>query len=623
MCGIAGMLFSRGQSIDEQLLRRMGEVQRHRGPDHLGLFLKDNIGFAHTRLSILDLSPAGNQPFVNDRFVLAFNGEIYNYQEIGRQLQKQNVEIRGSSDTAVLFAALITWGTAKTLRAIRGMFAFSFCDLQSGTVYLCRDRLGIKPLVWCYCDKRLYWASEVKAIAAAKPIEPDPIKTLYATLSVADDSGFRTAFRGVRSVPPGCYLECQPGHEPVEHEYYCLADEVDKSYYQQLDRTSKSEVVRQFSELLDQSVQRMLMSDVRMGVFVSGGIDSSVIAESAARQDSSIAFFTANVTGRYSEFPDAQALSVQIGRELLDAKFTPEMLLAEWARSTWHYEFPIVRHVNALPLGVVARLAQATGVKPVLTGDGSDELFLGYPPVLAQRYRTPAVMPVELIKRAYGMIPRVREFLFPELNGSREAFISLAVQDFEAARFRERAQAAYSFLPQRQAAEHLQCLTMVQNGLVSLLHRNDRMGMMASIESRFPFLDEDLVHFAANLPVKFKIRAVPRFYNPMHPFLEDKWIVRRAAEGRLQPALIHKRKKGFPLYGHKNVRVRPGFFRHGYVESLVGLSLRGEDYMLRTSDAYFVAKLVSVEVFGRLFAFQQQCDDVTEHLLKYVYLELN
>ena len=622
MCGIAGILLPHGRSVDDTMLARMGQTQQHRGPDHFGVFCRENLGLAHNRLSILDLSPAGHQPVVSDRYALAFNGEIYNHQHIRKQLEERDVVVDSSSDTATLFAALCTWGVPKTLAELRGMFAFSFCDLATQKVYLCRDRLGIKPLVWTFLHGGLFWASEVKAIAAAVSVEPDPIKTLYATLSVADDSGYRTAFHRVRSVPPGCYLECDAGAPPVEHEYYCLADEVDEVYYRELNQLPREELIRQFRHLFDQSVKRMLMSDVRVGIFVSGGIDSAVIAESATRQDDTADLFTANVTGQFSELADAQALSKQLGRKVHEAQFTPEMLLSEWARATWHYEFPIVRHVNALPLAVVAQLAHERGIKPVLTGEGSDELFMGYPPILTERFRGLALWPVEALKRIYGLAPRVQKYLFPEPSQSREAFLSLAVQDFEAARFRERGEDSYSFLPAKQAAEHFQCLAMVQNGLVSLLHRNDRMGMLASIESRFPFLDEDLLHFAANLPVRFKIRPVPRWHNTMHPFLEDKWVVRRMAEQRLSKSLVRKKKIGFPLYGHKHVRVKPGFFLNGYLESAIGLSRNGEDFMLRHSNTYYVAKLASVEVFGRLFSLKQSVEQVSEHLKQFGYLEI-
>lgn len=619
MCGIAGVLLNSPDRVSEELLTRMGMAQSHRGPDSFAVYSKDRFGVAHNRLSILDLSPAGNQPFKDGSSVLVYNGEIYNYLSLKRDLAQEGVEVSGTSDTAVLFACLVHWGVPKTLQMIRGMFAFAFYDADKETVYLCRDRLGIKPLFWLYDAAGLYWASEVKSLAAGVTIKVDSIQTLFSLASIGEKLNETTVFEHVRHVPPGHFLCFQAGGaSPQLTSYYDILEDIDEAYYRELDKMSKPVLLDCFQKILSDSVQGMLMSDAPMGIFVSGGIDSSLIASIATNYDNNLSLFTANVTGQYTEFPDAQLLASHLKKQLYDAKFEPEMLLSHWAMATYHYETPIVIHTNAVPFSRVAALAHSKGVKAVLTGEGADELFLGYPTLLTRRLNGIAKMPVELLKSAYEVVPGLREYLFPNEKQTISGFMDLLVQGFDRQRLREKGYEAYSFLSKKLIEDQYLSIQMIREGLIALLFRNDRMGMLASIESRFPFLDESMIRFAINLPMKWKIAHTSRFHNYKHPFLMDKAVVRWTAEYLLPPQLAYKKKNGFPMYGYKHVRVSPGFFRDGYVAQLVGLTDEKEAYMLRTQPPYYVAKLAAVEIFGRLFAWGQTPDDVTRHLLRTV-----
>jgi asparagine synthase (glutamine-hydrolysing) len=619
MCGIAGILKPPHAIVDPACLALMGRTQTHRGPDNFAVFSEANFGCAHNRLSILDLSPAGNQPYADARYVLVYNGEIYNYLELRQKLEGLGERFTSSSDTAVLFAHLARFGVPATLRAIRGMFAFSFYDRQEQTVTLCRDRLGIKPLVWSYRGGALYWASEVKALRAVCDAQPDPIKTLYAMVGSGEHASAYTIFSDVNLVPPGTSITCRAGEAPRPPEtYYDIFADVDPMAYNALRRMPQPALDELFGELLARSVKGMLMSDAPMGAFVSGGIDSGLIGALAAAQDPDLALFTANVVGRHSEFADAQLLSAHVQRPLFEARFTPEMLIDDWAQTTWHYEVPLITHTNAAPFARVAQAARAQGVKAVLTGEGADELFLGYPKLLARRFQKYLAAPVNLMKAGYGLLPELRAYLFPETTPSTEGFLNLAVQGFERQRLRAAGYEAYAFVPPAQRAEQYLTIQMLREGLIGLLHRNDRMGMLASIESRFPFLDEELVRFAINLPVQRKIGRTWRLYNPKHPFLVDKAIVRRAAASHLPPALQRKRKSGFPMYGLRNVRTRAGYFQGGYVAGLLRLSPEAEAYMLRAQPPYQVAKLIAIDVFGRLFGMGQSVAQVSEHLKAWV-----
>ena len=164
---------------------------------------------------------------------------------------------------------------------------------------------------------------------------------------------------------------------------------------------------------------------------------------------------------------------------------------------------------------------------------------------------------------------------------------------------------------------------MIKEHLVTLLHRNDRMGMMSSIEARFPFLDEPLIKFAVNLPTKFKIRRTAKFHNYKHPFLVDKWIVRKAAEKYLPRELVNKKKNGFPMFGHKFIRVNDRFFADGWIADSLGLKKNAQEFMIRTQDPYFVAKLASVEIFGRIYSLGQSLEDVKKHVIDNAQIQMN
>lgn len=621
MCGIAGILGPEGSDVDRGALGRMGEALAHRGPDNLGYFVARNLGFAHTRLSIVDLSPAGNQPFCNERYALAFNGEIYNQAELRRTLEREGITARGTSDTAALFEYCVRFGIEQTLRDVRGMFAFAFCDLATGEVDLCRDRYGIKPLLWKHEGGTTYWASEVKAIDRVSDSPVNVTRTLFAAAAGVENSVYLTPFRGVFNVRPGCSLNCKPGLEPVERSYYDITADVDAELYRELDRAPAAEVVARMDGVLKRGVKSLLMSDAPMGCFVSGGIDSSLIATLALEEEKPLSLFTANILGKYSEFGEAKFLSERLGQPLYDAPFSPDMLLEGWAKATWHAEIPIVAHVNSIPFSYVSRLARTHGVKAVLTGEGSDELFLGYPKLLARRWRPWAAMPVTLLQRAYGAVPKLRDYLFPRSGQSIETFLWKFVRQFEREWIDDGAQAAYPFLEPNDAEEHYLTIQMFRSSLHSLLHRNDRMGMLASIESRFPFLDEEVVRFAVNLPVRYKIGRSWRFGNVKHPFAVDKWIVREVARRRLPQRLTDRAKLGFPLYGHQHLRVQPGFFRRGFLDEAIGLSDGVESHLLSRCNRYYVGKLVSIEVFGRMFGMRESEECVTEHLRNFVSVD--
>ncbi|QQS42014.1 MAG: asparagine synthase (glutamine-hydrolyzing) [Acidobacteriota bacterium] len=618
MCGISGTYAHSKGEADLEPARKMGELMRHRGPDNFGCAKLGKVAMAHNRLSLLDLSDAANQPFRTDRYLLAYNGEIYNFRQIRKRLEEEKgIRLSTTSDTEVLFQSLIVDGIDKCLTQLRGMFAFAFYDAEKDRLILARDRMGIKPLYYFENAGTLYWASEIKAIASVLNLKPDPVRTLFAVNNLAEKSTEFTLFSGLRSVNPGSYVEFRSGGAPRAVRYYDVVEEFDPLYYKELDARPRAEIVSEFDNKFAASVESMLVSDVPVGAFVSGGIDSSLISAIAARKNPEIKLFTANVVGKYSEFPDVEILSKHINCEVFESRFEPEMMLRDWVDVTYHYDCPLVIHVNSIPFSNVARLARDSGVKAVLTGEGADELFLGYPRLLTERYQSAAAFPVNLVKSLYRISPKLHEFLFPRNGATPVAFINKLVQGFELEQLEDNAAKVLSFLGPKQRREQFMTIKMIREHLVTLLHRNDRMGMMSSIEARFPFLDEDIVRFAINLPSKFKIGRSARFHNYKHPFLIDKWIVRRTAEKYLPKEIVTKKKFGFPMYGHKFLNIRSGFFVNGWVAESLDLNRSVQEFLTETQDPYLIAKLASVDIFGRLFYNGQSREEVKEHVFRF------
>jgi asparagine synthase (glutamine-hydrolysing) len=608
MCGISGFLNINKILVDQIKLNKMLNTQAHRGPDASGVYYNHFVGLAHNRLSLLDLSSNGNQPFEDDTYALVYNGEIYNYLELKKELPSINYKSR--SDTAVLFHALSYWGIEKTLSKIQGMFAFGWYNKKTCELVLVRDRIGIKPLYYAIENNTFWFASEVKAILSVYDATPNPLKILYSSMGILEKSRKETAWHSVFHVEPGTYkIINEKGIQT--HTYYTIADRINESEYRRLDQMKPNAVQDEFETLFDASVKKMIISDAPMGAYVSGGIDSSLIALYGAKYLEDFKLFTANMLGKYSEFEDAKLLSKSINKELYDYPFEKEMALRDWAKVTWHYESPIVVHFNAIPFSNVSHLAHSHNVKAVLTGEGSDELFLGYPKLLTRKYDSIIKSPYQFLDFIYSKIPKLKSYV-SKTGGSQDlsSLFELGSQNFTRQIIRNDSIDKYDFLPLDKKNEQYLSAQMIQEQIVSLLHRNDRMGMIYSIESRFPFLDERIVDFALNLPTKFKIGRTNKFYNYKHPFLIDKLIVRKLAENKLPKELVYKKKNGFPSYGLRHTHVNKEFFYNGYLAEILEMDSKQIDYLCKSNSNYLVSLLGSVEIWAKLFVEKKSIEEV-------------
>lgn len=613
MCGFAGVI--QKEAFSEEALRAMARTIIHRGPDHTGYYRDERASFVHNRLSLVDLSENGHQPFVDEDHVLLYNGEIYNHATLRKQHLPGEV-FRSSSDTETLFHLLKRHGVEKTSRWVNGMFAFVWYDRRSGDLAIVRDRLGIKPLFYMAVNDRFVFSSELKGIVMHFPVGLDRPVLMGSAIGELENTRTHTAFESVRQLEPGhmLYLSGSTGSVTLSR-YFGLADMVDRDYHRELSATPMKGLEEMFDGLMRSSVESMLMSDVGMGAFVSGGIDSSLIATIACRNQP-IRMFTSNIVGKYSELPFSRLLSQTNGQELHVSDFHPGDLVKHIVRTTWFYETPIVVHLNAIPFQAVAELARGNSTKAVLTGEGSDELFLGYPRLLTRKWDDLIKLPYDLTTAIYRRIPGLTRYL--NLNKANHGGDLLRMPlGFMGESMMEEYEQAFSFVSDKvKRADHILTLSMLSRGLHSLLWRNDRMGMMHSIESRFPFLDEELMRFAINLPLHAKIGRSARFHNYKHPFMIDKHIVRKTAERYLPKELNNREKKGFPLFGFANLRIERGFFKDGFLQDFYRLSERGTRLMEERTDPYLLNKMACVEIWGRLFVRKEGMEKVESDVMR-------
>src|SRR5262245_586914 len=377
MCGIVGIVSFSGAPVDEARLVRMRDVLRHRGPDDEGIWAQDAVGFGHRRLSIIDVQ-AGRQPMSNDQATvwLVFNGEIYNHAILRRRLEDHGHKYRTRSDTETIIHLYEDEGEC-AVEQLHGMFAFALWDRSRRHLLIARDRLGIKPLYYAITPRELVFASEVKAILASSAIQPRLTESVVPEfLATRYVFGEETFFEGIRKLLPGHLLTWSAAHGVQTRQYWALPNPPSVA------STTFERAARDLEGRLSDAVSRHLMSDVPLGVFLSGGIDSSAIAATAARltrdpiQTFSVGFAELDA----NELPFARSMAERIGSIHRDITVSADEFFDVLPRLVWHEDEPIA-FSSSVPLYFVSVLA-GRHVKVVLTGEGADELFLGY-----NRYR--------------------------------------------------------------------------------------------------------------------------------------------------------------------------------------------------------------------------------------------
>jgi asparagine synthase (glutamine-hydrolysing) len=578
MCGIAGV-YAPGTVVDAALVGTMLASISHRGPDDSGVQVLESgqLIFGHLRLSILDLSPLGHQPMatVDQKTWIAFNGEIYNFRELRSDLQSLGWVFRSDSDTEVVLAAYRAWGL-KAVDRFHGMFAFALWDAALRVLHLCRDRFGVKPLYFGVRDGRLVFASEMKALIAAgfsaRLVDSNSVAEFvqYGYISAP-----RSIFADVQTVRPGTICTFDARLERTEHCYWSARDLYDgeraTALRAELARLSDEETLERAEQTLQRAFAYRMVADVPVGIFLSGGIDSSLVTALLAKSSSiKLKTFTIGFAGsEFDESPYARAAAQLLGTEHVEFDVSPQIALQTASDITDIADEPI-GDSSLVPTLMVSRLARQY-VKVALSADGADELFGGY-----ARYaycgkfvaRSAFVrglyslsseildaLPQPIVEHAYA-ISRGGGPRYAAINDKLRKFVrmSKSKREFDAydsviSEWPERgahallarvpsvidgARLAYQSVEGVDPRDRFMHFDMTRYLPGDLLVKVDRASMATSLEAREPFLDQETAALAAALPMKWKIRGTA-----------NKYILRRLLHRHLPPALYERPKQGF------------------------------------------------------------------------------
>jgi len=388
MCGIAGALYSEPNLKDDEfssLMKAMGDTLVHRGPDDSGVWVNspDGIGLVHRRLSIIDLSPQGHQPMIsgNGRFVIVFNGEIYNFKEIRGRLEKNGVKFKGHSDTETLLESIATEGIEKTLADINGMFAFALWDREDNSLILARDRIGKKPLYYGVCNGVFLFGSELKALKKHPDFDDEIDRAaLGQFIQYSWLNGPASIYKKINKLSPGTYLKISKTFKAdlMQPVTYWSALESARLGQANLYSGSYEEAVTHLEKLVADSVERRMIADVELGALLSGGIDSSLVVSMMQAQSTrkvktfSIGFHEAT----HNEAVHAKKIAEYLGTDHSELYVTPDECMNVIPQLPHMYDEPF-GDVSQIPTYMVSKLANRD-VKVVLSGDGGDELFAGY-----------------------------------------------------------------------------------------------------------------------------------------------------------------------------------------------------------------------------------------------------
>ncbi|HSH88945.1 MAG TPA: asparagine synthase (glutamine-hydrolyzing) [Ramlibacter sp.] len=511
MCGLSGWLYQPGAEPAADVLARMADSIRHRGPDDEGVFRVPGAGFAvaHRRLSIIDLTAGSHQPMVDEAtgVVLAYNGELYNFRDLRRELQSRGHQFRSEGDTEVVLRSYLEWGTECFIR-FAGMFALAIWDARTATVHLARDAMGMKPLYCLAGAGGVAFASEVKAFRALPGFraQVDPAAlTQYLEFGYVFEAQ-RTILQGVRKVDPGHRLELHAGRVVRDHTWF-VPPAPDTG-----DRREEAERVEEIASVMEQVVSEHLIADVPLGLLLSGGLDSSVIAALAARRGPLLTVSMGFGGSSVDERPFAREVSRHIGSRHVEVLVSPEDVKREAMEGAWVFD-DLFADWGTLTTRLLYRRCREQGIKAVLVGEGADELFGGY-----DMFHAPARLgPWEQFRLYQRYAGRRHGRLFGQFRRIMGSYLDAGHGDsFHAIRL---------FESRRQLPNQY-------------VMKVDKASMAESVESRTPYLDRRVAELAYRTPREWLQRGG-----------ENKYLLRALARrDNLLPASTSARAKfGAPL----------------------------------------------------------------------------
>jgi len=561
MCGIAGIWTSSptaSKAKFERHLWDMVESLRHRGPDGEGIWTDGTIGLAHTRLAVLDLSDAGAQPMTDkeNTTCISYNGEIYNYQSLKKELASLGVKFRSKTDTEVILAGYRHWGM-EILNKLNGMFAIALWDSKNKTLLLARDRIGKKPLYYYWHKNCLYFGSEVKSILAGSQAKPEAdLKAIDQYLTYQYVPGIKTGFKGINKIRPGCYLLIKADGRVLKKTYWKPTKSAG------IKNRSEKEISEELLQLFDSAVASRMVSDVPIGAFLSGGIDSaSVVASMAKIATNPIKTFTIGFNEPdFDERQSAKLIAKKYETEHYEHVIKPDVI-SILEKLVWHYGVPFA-DASSISNFCVAELARKH-VTVALSGDGGDETFLGYPRYSASKLagnldKLPKFI-LYTLHTLGGYIP------FHKFNNKTASYAERFVSEIISVPHRrygnwicffsdEDKKELYTkaflnddrdrnfeliapFFLKNNDPETNAVWTDIHNYLPDdLLVKNDVSSMAYGLEARSPFLDHQFFDFALKIPNSQKM-----------PGLKTKTLLKKTMISRLPDEILNAPKSGFGI----------------------------------------------------------------------------
>ena len=602
MCGIVGVFNLNNQTVNRSVLKSMSNKIAHRGPDGQGYFLKDNIGLAHNRLAILDISKKGAQPMSskNNRWTIVFNGCIYNFSELKQELKAKGHVFNSESDTEVICEGLDEYGISFFER-LNGMFAIGAWDNKNKELYLSRDRFGIKPLYYWFNGKTLCFSSEIKAIIEHPDYQIDvDLDALNEYFTFQNVFSFNTLFKGVTMLPPANTVKVTTESNFIEHNSWWDYD------FTKTDESMSFEFAQtETKRLFEQAVKRQMIADVPVGSYLSGGMDSGSITAVASEHVDRLSTFTcgfdmSETTGRETNFDERR------DAELMANHFKTEHFEQVMNAGDIRWSLPIgisfrrfKRVGMSYPSYYISRLASKF-VKVCLQGTGGDELFGGYP---WRYYKVfDSISQKDFFDQYYDFWQRLVPDQEKEELFTKQVFDKIDVK--EPRRIFERVFTFNDKLKYNNPEEHINnsLYFEIKTFLPGLFLVGDKLAMAHGLEERFPFMDNDLVDFAMKVPVKHKLgnltdeiakineneTAEKKKSISYREFDDGKNVLRKAMSDFIPETIINRKKQGFSApdeswYRGKNAEYVKDLLLS---ENTVSSKYINKDYIIKTVDEH-------------------------------------